>query len=374
MNNAFRQKLKRCLPLWLVKIIRKFTRYSSSPQIVYNIGWTSDSNYRVFFSYVPGILFKNGTDSFIGTKEVESSCFLHALISAGASVDFSDVNNSKGIGTNYDYIFGQGKAFREARRLNPQAKAVLYLTEKTPDFSFEKEKERVEYLYKRHKIKESIHRSGRFFINEDFIGLHACIMLAKKGDNQLLPGINTFILHPSGLINGTFHLTDRDIGESKRNFFWIGSSGAVHKGLDILFDVFSLHPELSLHVCGLLPDDRAKLKKIIPKNVIDHGFVIINSAQFRDIANKCAFIIFPSCSEAVATSVITAMNHGMIPLVSKESSFEDVGIGEILSSFLVKDIEEVVLRWSHKNDSFLLEEMQKTIEWAKSDYSLKNYN
>lgn len=47
-------------------------------------------------------------------------------------------------------------------------------------------------------------------------------------------------------------INKRNISESKKNFLWIGGSGAIHKGLDLLIDFFSSdeNSNLNLHICG----------------------------------------------------------------------------------------------------------------------------
>lgn len=375
MDNRKKQKIIQLLPLWLYKVIKKVKADNDiSTQILYNIGKDCSSRYRVLLSYIPQYLFVEDLNDVIGTKEKECASFVHALIVNGCTIDICSVNYRGEIKNDYDYIIGQGNAFRRAKSINPQARTILYLTEKTPSFSLKKERERVDYLAKRHGIKAKIRRSGKYFIEEDFEKLDYCIMMGKKEDEHLVPNSKTFIIHPSGLKNETFRIEDRDIEKAKRNFIWIGSSGAVHKGLDILFDVFRNHPELTLHVVGLNPIDRSLLKSLMPKNIIDYGYMLISSDEFRQIANKCAFIVFPSCSEAAATSVVTAMNHGMIPLVSDESSFEKNNCGEKMMSYQVEDVDEVVKRWSEKNNELLIKEMHKTIAFAEAEYSIEHYS
>ncbi len=375
MDYQTKQKIKQLLPVWLYKSIKKVKVYNdASTQIVYNIGQDCSSKHHVLLSYIPQYLFEKDLDDIVGTKEKECSSLVHALIVNKCSVDICSVNYNGTIKDDYDYIIGLGNAFRRAISINPQAKKVLYLTEKTPSFSLRKERERIEYLVKRHKIKAKIERSGKFFKEEDFENLDYCIMMGKKEDEHLVPNSKTFIIHPSGLKNEKFRIEDRNIEKAKKNFIWIGSSGAVHKGLDILFDVFKNHPELTLHVVGLNPIDRLLLKPLISKNIIDYGYMLISSDEFRQIANKCAFIAFPSCSEGVATSVITAMNHGLIPLVSDESSLEYNNCGETMMSYLVEDVEDVIKRWSEKNNEFLIKKMHETIVFSETEYSFENFS
>lgn len=116
------------------------------------------------------------------------------------------------------------------------------------------------------------------------------------------------------------------LDRANRSFLWFGSSGLVHKGLDLCLDFFSKNPELDLHICGNLNAElefvecfRKELYE--SKNIFVHGFVDINSDLFESVLRSCSFLIFPSCSEGGAPSVLTAVGNGaLIPVITKETS------------------------------------------------------
>ncbi|MDP2090204.1 MAG: glycosyltransferase [Candidatus Gracilibacteria bacterium] len=115
-----------------------------------------------------------------------------------------------------------------------------------------------------------------------------------------------------------------NIEEKKLNFIWFGSSGLIHKGLDLLLEIFKEKGDLNLHICG--PIDNEKIFKDYfyselyeTKNIFNYGFVDIHSYKFKSIVNKCAFSIFPSCAEGEPSSIINLMSLGIIPIVTKES-------------------------------------------------------
>lgn len=130
-------------------------------------------------------------------------------------------------------------------------------------------------------------------------------------------------------------LQKKDFAQARRHFLWFGGAGLIHKGLDLLLEVFEKKPELHLHVCGLI-DDEPEFKNCFydelykRKNIHTYGFVDLDSNVFTHIVNACAFVVFPSCSEGQATSVVNVMgNGGLVPVVTKESgiSINDYGIG-----------------------------------------------
>jgi glycosyltransferase involved in cell wall biosynthesis len=129
-------------------------------------------------------------------------------------------------------------------------------------------------------------------------------------------------------------LRRKDFACSKQHFLWFGGAGLIHKGLDLLLEVFKNNPDLHLHVCARI-DNEPEFKACFydelykRKNIHAYGFVDLRSDIFAHLMKTCAFVIFPSCSEGQATSVINVMGNGaLIPVVTKESgiSINDFGI------------------------------------------------
>ena len=375
MKRSLKHLTFRIMPEFILKKIQDRRSEKQYPRIIYNLGIDIKQQPKVLFSYLPNYLFMENWSRQYGTRHVECAAFVKALLNKECCVDICDCNNEKGIRSDYDYIIGFGPAFRRARFLNPTAKSILYLTEKTPDFSYKKEKERIDYFYERHQIKKGFSRSGQFFKNDDFVGLDMCIMIGNQSDLNLLPGgIKSLAIAPTGLKNELINHNNRHYKSAKKHFLWLGSSGAIHKGLDILIDVFRKHPELTLHIVGMHWSDRPLMNRFLVENTIDYGYMNIGSKEFAAIVEKCAYCISPSCSEAVSTSVITAMNHGLIPLVSEESSFDLDDIGETLTDFHLDYIEGVVMKWSQADDLYLEQLRDSVLQITQKKYSLSTYS
>lgn len=126
-------------------------------------------------------------------------------------------------------------------------------------------------------------------------------------------------------LNATDFIESRH-SNAKYNFMWFGSSGLIHKGLDLLLDYFKDHTEINLHICGSIEHEADFVSVYYDElsnkeNIIVHGFVDINSDKFSQILKQCAFVIFPTCSEGGCVSILTAIgNGGLIPIVTKEAT------------------------------------------------------
>lgn len=123
----------------------------------------------------------------------------------------------------------------------------------------------------------------------------------------------------------------KNFDEARRNFAWFGGPGFSHKGLDLCIDYFLIEPEIELHIAGAVAIPESYRRKIAAApNIHVHGHLEIGSDEFQAFAKRCGFVVLPSCSEAMATSVVTMMvNGGLVPVISRQTAFdlpEDCGI------------------------------------------------
>lgn len=364
------------IPLPIIRFLRDYKFQGASEKEMFrNIGVGVDYSCqpKVLLCYVTNTFHVQDWAKQKGTRGVECAALIESLVNNNCRIDVCAYNYDGTISNDYDYVMGFGPAYRKALERNPQAKSILYLTEKPPFYSLQKEKERIAYLYERHHIKASVNRSGLFFNDEDIDNADYIVMIGKNGDEKLLTSKKVFLISPTGLKSDGYDLKNKDFNKAKKHFLWMGSRGAVLKGLDILYDAFSEMPDLVLHVAGLDSVDRRMLSKIKPSNVIDHGYLQIGSESANKVFNECAFFLFPSCTEGVSTSTLTAMNFGLIPLITRETSVETNGI-DYLKSFHVNDIVEEVEKWSEADSSTLSKQAELVRGFAKDRYSLNRYS
>ena len=123
----------------------------------------------------------------------------------------------------------------------------------------------------------------------------------------------------------------------------------IHKGLDLLLEVFKNNPDLHLHVCGPI-DNESEFKTCFydelynKRNINAYGFVDLRSDTFAHLMKTCAFVIFPSCSEGQATSVVNVMGNGaLLPVVTKESGIDINEYGIEIKGCNPKDVELAVV-------------------------------
>jgi glycosyltransferase involved in cell wall biosynthesis len=164
---------------------------------------------------------------------------------------------------------------------------------------------------------------------------------------------------------------------AKRHFMWLGSSGMVLKGLDLVLEVFAQMPELTLHVVGPVhaePDfvDAYRQELTATPNIKVHDYVSVGGAEFAALAARCVAVVYPSGSEGVPGSVLSAMMYGLVPIVSKQCGLEFGDAGTVLPDCALDSIRTAVhgvvatsdpdLRaWRQRARSFVREQHSRAV-------------
>jgi hypothetical protein len=307
-----------------------FQRMSSSP-IVQNINLNCDPDQKkVIICYLTNGYFINfGNSKKTRTQLFEIMQIVNVFSSIGYAIDiirFNDINALEVVkNKKYDSIFGFGEAFYQFTNLQPEAVSILYMTENPPEFSCSEEQKRLDYFYERYGRRYKFKRSGYFYKIHHLQKTYSYVI--TMGETKLLDNQyrNPYFIFPTGLRNLNYIFINKNHLQTRKHFLWFGSGGAVHKGLDLLLDVFNQQDNIVLHFCGLYKEEREHLSVPRRENIIEYGHIDIESDFFLELVNKCSYIILPSCSEGCSTSITTGMLHGLIPIVIRDTGFNRLG-------------------------------------------------
>ena len=172
----------------------------------------------------------------------------------------------------------------------------------------------------------------------------------------------------------------KDFKTARKNFLWFGNSGFIHKGLDLLLETFPKLPELHLHICGPI-EKELKFKSSYYKelyelpNIHTYGFVNIKSKLFEDLLIKCAFTIYPSCSEGGSPSVLNVMgNGGLIPIVSSEADIEIKDFGISIGEISHEGVKEAILRAESLTGKEIAERSIKCAQDTIVEHSIERFS
>lgn len=173
-------------------------------------------------------------------------------------------------------------------------------------------------------------------------------------------------------------LSQKDFDVSRRHFLWFGSSGAIHKGLDLLIDIFSNRSDIFLHICGVSSYEKKFLDfykdAFKEQNIVNHGFVDISSCDFQELMYTCGAVLFPSASEGGAASILNVIaNGGLIPIISKSAGLDLENVGIMLEQCTVEEIEEKINKFTKLPKTSIKEMSFAAKEHVRENYSYDKY-
>jgi hypothetical protein len=174
-------------------------------------------------------------------------------------------------------------------------------------------------------------------------------------------------------------LKNKSFIDAKNHFLWFGSSGLIHKGLDLLLEVFKEMSDFQLHICGSI-DNEPKFKNCYyeelynTKNIHTYGYKNIQSKSFKDIISKCAFIIFPSCSEGEPSSVINVMVYGLIPIVTNTAGIRIKDFGIEIKELTSESIKESMIKAVNLSEDEIEKRSLKCSKDTINNHSIEKYS
>jgi hypothetical protein len=189
-----------------------------------------------------------------------------------------------------------------------------------------------------------------------------------------------YMIDPSfyKVLNFSEIVNSKNYDNAKNNYLWFGSNGLIHKGLDLLLEGFKFFPDLHLHVCGPI-DAESNFQKTYynelynTPNIHTYGFVKMDSAIFKELLLKCAFVIYPSCSEGGSPAVITICgNGGLIPILTKETTLDVDDFGVIIDSCDIDSVKKSIAD-SQNFSSDKIKTLSKIVGKKMNKYSLNNF-
>lgn len=369
----------RCyLPAPLIDIINRYWIHYLVYQNI-NSDPKDPNQKRVLISYTTSPLERDTEQIITHTNYIVSLEIIKSFIEFGYSIDLlhclDERHNSVIKRKRYDVVFGFGEPFYRAALQNPQAIKIVFLTESCPDFSFMHEQERIDYYYQRHNKKVPIKRSGKYLKKRDVIIADYGILHGNYFTLSTYSKLQDKIyLHGNiGLINPNFVFIKRNFLKTRNNFVWFGSDGAIHKGLDILIDVFNQLPNYNLYICGLNPLEK-RLFKIKTQNIHDMGFIDVKSDSFIQLVNSCSYVILPSCSEGIASSILTCMNHGLIPIVTRQCGIDIQEWGFYLEDYHIEYVKDRIKTCTNLEPEILEIYHKKVFEYSRKNFNINKYS
>jgi glycosyltransferase involved in cell wall biosynthesis len=163
--------------------------------------------------------------------------------------------------------------------------------------------------------------------------------------------------------------SSKDLVSGRRHFLFLAGPGNVHKGLDLLLDAFDGLRDEHLWICTRIDRPFAAVYGDLltrRSNIHLLEWVQRGSAVYDDALRRSNWIILPSCAEGIATSVIEAMSHGLIPVVSEACGIDAGASGVQLTTCSVGEIASTVRELSSFGEE-RCREMSRAAERAATE-------
>lgn len=207
-------------------------------------------------------------------------------------------------------------------------------------------------------------------LGDEYIFSHFVGEDREKAKYRWLPAFYFHVAEPA---------IDKDFETCRRNILWFGSSGMIHKGLDIAIDFAVAHPQFTLHICGGNRQESDFLNYYRPiieshVNIIEHGFVDIESEEFALILSQCGILLNPSVSEGGAVSVLNVLGNGaLFPVYSKATGVDISHTGICVKEVTYEAFETALLQADSVGVDEFARKAWSAHRLVKENYTLESY-
>ena len=254
---------------------------------------------------------------------------------------------------------------------------IAYITGSNLEFSNKAEQERLEQVYQRRGQRLKPRRQSEPFEKEILESFDAIFFIGNEYNWRTY---DQFDIPSMYFIRNNGYTQFASLDHSKKkphNFLYLGGSGSVHKGLDLILEIFPQMPELNLYVCSTFNHEKdfmALYQKELMQtdNIYPIGFLDVFSSELEELFETCAFVILPSCSEANSGSVLLGMSAGLIPLISRECGFDE-GEAYYFPENSQECIAQTINEFSQKPTEWVQFEAQRMASIVHNKYTFAHY-
>jgi hypothetical protein len=306
------------------------------------------------------------------------------LIRRGFTLDvanWDDVGAGKNV--SYDLIFDVHQ--RLGALPENGAKLNLHATGSYPRFSSSAEEMRLNNIAARRGIRLKPRRSNQRpsldAFDRSMDRAHQVTLIGNQTTLNTYPEIVRDKIQLV-LATGSTFSRPRNLDTVRRepSFLWYNGVGAVHKGLDLLLELFGRRHDWTLHIVGPVDQEidfalAYRRELFQTPNIVFHGFRFPYSREFHEIASGTMAFVNPTCSEGISTASITCMQYGLYPIVSLNAGISlPNGVGTVLTECSLSEIEEALEMILAQSESTLREKSREIQTWSQEVYSRREFS
>jgi len=146
----------------------------------------------------------------------------------------------------------------------------------------------------------------------------------------------------------------------------------------LLLEIFAERSDIYLHICGAPTRERGFFRYYDgllsrSRNIINHGFVKMESVAFKTLMNTCGYVVFPSASEGGAAALLNVMaNGGLVPIITKSSGLDLEEHGWVIRNQDLDLFAKAIGQAMALENQTLKEKAIKVKAHVRRNYSLKS--
>ena len=277
---------------------------------------------------------------------------------------------------NPQIIIGHEPNMARASMLYPNAWKIYYATGSYGAHQNHQIKKMTDYVNQKYDSQIPYRRLVDDSIFESYKLADDILMIGSKYSQDTFPdkliGKITRIHQSTQLLK-----VEKEIQYARPNeFFFMGSSGNLLKGIPLLLEYFSEHKELTLNIVGPIEEDVERaLRRMMTNNIVFHGWLNVNSAEMAEIVSRCNFIVYPSGSEGgMPGAVLNSMKFGLIPIVTKWAAFDEIeDYGYLMNEWSTESIHQGIAWAMSMSAEMVLNYKIKCAEYVNQTYTLATY-
>lgn len=337
---------------------------------------------RLLLVYLPQALYEQQPELILHANISTVRMIAEALAARGYIIDAIDWSDPQAqIGEGYDLVVCASVANASIiERVAQLAPTIYFVTEQYLPYQRAAFNARVWRLFWRRRVHLS-----KQYPHKRSADLPNAKALIIKGNERVVATVRAlnipiFVTDNFALPLQIPDLQQKAFGEARRNFLWLGSSSLLHKGLDLVLEAFAKLPDLHLWICGPVEVEaerefvQAYQRELfqIP-NIHAMGWTNVVGDGFSELAARCAFLIYPSCSEAQAGSVINCMTQGIIPIVSLDTGIDVEDFGVVLPDTKISTIRRTAREMAQLPPERIYAMAAKAQQVATERYTAENF-
>lgn len=309
----------------LSKIRRSVSQHAENK--VYKLAAKGTPVGTALFSYLPEPIFYSEEDERLQyhSAPYASRTIAHIFSEMGYEVHAIRYDNQAFVPQQaYDIVFDiHSNIARWQPYFTEHTLTFMHITGSNPYYSLHAEHTRVQAMNLRRQAmyvpKRVVPHMEAFLYS--VMTSDVCTIIGNQHTIDTYPKslrhkMNMIRVSPSPLAD---NIKQRDqLIPSEREFLWFFGFGAVHKGLDLVLEVFAKNPQWTLHVVGSVTEESDFMQiyeqeLLHTPNIHLHGQMKPSSEAFGQIIRRCVAFVAPTCSEGTSPSVITCMSIGLFP-------------------------------------------------------------